>query len=101
MPDTKRCVVAPALQHIISIERVGMLKPEDGNLKIEVKIKNLTGASQHFQYHLEWFNADGQKLPVDDGYRTWLLVDHEIAYIGAAAPTAYAADFGIAFVPGN
>lgn len=102
LPDTKRCVVAPALQNIITVVSAGMAHPKTGNLKIEVKIKNLTASPQHFLYHLQWFDKDG--IPIesgDEGYQPWLLVDKEVAYIGVTAPVPYAADFGMAFVPAN
>jgi uncharacterized protein YcfL len=73
--------------------------PSGRFLNIQVNVQNLTDAPQQFSYRIEWFDSDGERLPVAGGEFPWMLRPREVLPIAATAPTPAAADFGIAFLP--
>jgi uncharacterized protein YcfL len=71
----------------------------DNLLKIQVDVYNMTAAPKSFDYQLEWFDKDGQLLPLaSGGPLSWMLLAHETSSIVATAPAETAKDFGVAFL---
>jgi uncharacterized protein YcfL len=96
----QRFVIAPELAGALHVVRVMLKKPPGGYLKIQVTVENMTTAPRQFSYRIEWFDAEGARLPVaGQEFIPWRLLSREVASIAVTAPTAAAADFGIAFVP--
>jgi uncharacterized protein YcfL len=95
----KRFVIAPELLNILRVVRV-RLSDRQGYLNIQVLVQNITGAPQHFSYHIDWFDKDGVRLPLgSENFIPWMLMPREVSPIAVTAPSPTAADFGIAFIP--
>jgi hypothetical protein len=96
----KRFIVAPELQGVLHVVRVILDNPPGAYLKIQVTLQNTSDAPQQFSYHIDWFDKDGERLPLGAGdFIPWMLMPHEVSSIAATAPSPLAADFGIAFIP--
>jgi Protein of unknown function (DUF1425) len=96
----KRFVIAPELQGVLHVVRVLLDNPPGTYLKIQITVQNTSDAPQHFSYHIDWFNKDGERLPAGAGdFIPWMLMPREVSSIAATAPSPLAADFGIAFIP--
>jgi hypothetical protein len=99
-PTDKRFIIAPELENIIHVVNVRLNHPEGSYLEIQVTVENMTAVRQQFNYHIEWFDADGTSLTPDNlEFLPWMLLPREVASIAVKAPLPTAADFGIAFVP--
>lgn len=99
-PDEKRFILAPELTSVLHVVNVWLSHPPGRYLKVEVTLQNMTKSPQRFSYHIDWFNEDGGKLPVeDDGFIPWMLMANEVSSFSVTATSAAAADCGIAFVP--
>jgi uncharacterized protein YcfL len=93
-------VIAPELDRILHVVEVASEIGRGGDLKIQIKVLNLTQQPQKFEYHIDWFDKDGALLPGISGInRRWMLLAGETSVIAATAPAPTAADFGIAFLP--
>jgi uncharacterized protein YcfL len=100
--EDKRFVIAPELEQILRVISVRLINPPGAYLKIQVNVQNITDKRQKFNYRIEWFDADGARMPVEaEEPSPWMLRPHEESSIVATAPTPAAADFGIAFVPAD
>jgi hypothetical protein len=98
-PD-KRYVIAPELLNIIRVADVRLSKSDDGYLKIQVNVQNLTDTRQQFRYRIDWFNSYGDRLKIgDEQFTLWMLMPRETSVIAVTAPSPTAADCGIAFIP--
>jgi hypothetical protein len=96
----KRFVIAPELLGVLHVVRVLLDNPPGTYLKIEVTVENMSDARQQFSYRIDWFDKDGERLPLEAGDPIpWMLLPREVSSIAATAPTPMAADFGIAFIP--
>lgn len=93
----KRVVFSPSLQNALKVTDIRSTAGMQGYLKIQVNIQNTTGAPKKFSYRIEWFDSDGQPLPLASAADQWMLLAHETSVIAATAPTPAAKDFGIAF----
>jgi Protein of unknown function (DUF1425) len=96
----KRFVIAPELLGVLHVVRVLLDNPPGTYLKIQVTVQNMTDAPQSFSYRIDWFDKEGERLPLGaDNAIPWMLMPHEVSSVAATAPVPTAADFGIAFVP--
>jgi len=95
----RRFVIAPELEQVIHVVSVRFVHPRGAFLNIQVNVQNKTDAAQQFHYLLEWFDADGVRLPQLGGERRRLtLLPHEMSSLAVTAPSHAVADFEIAFV---
>jgi uncharacterized protein YcfL len=98
--DDQRFIVAPELAPVIHVESVRLMHPQGAFLKIQVNVQNKTDTPQQFHYRIEWFDADGMRLPLQGGELSpWMLLPRELSSIAVTAPGHAAADFEIAFMP--
>jgi len=96
----RRFVLSPELEPVIRVLSVRLIHPPRDFLKIQVNVQNKTDVPRRFRYRIEWFDADGERLPLPGGeLRSWTLLPHEMSSIAVTAPAHAAADFEIAFVP--
>ena len=96
----RRYVLSPGLEPVIRVLNVRLIHPPRDFLKIQVNVQNKTETPQRFRYRIEWFDADGERLPLPGGeLRLWTLLPHEMSSIAVTAPAHAATDFEIAFVP--
>jgi uncharacterized protein YcfL len=73
------------------------MSPE-GYLKIQLNVQNLTGAPKHFRYRIDWYDQDGQGLPLAGATAMdWMLLSHETSFLAATSPTPAAKDFRVIF----
>jgi len=100
--NDKHVLVDSRLDNSIRVLNVISSTGKDGLLKIQVNVQNLLDASVRLSYKVDWFDRNGEELPMaSPGLMPWMLLAHETSSIVAAAPAPTAKDFGVAFVPGN
>jgi uncharacterized protein YcfL len=98
--DDQHYILATELEGVIEVVKVHLIHPSGGFLKLQIDVKNKTDAPRRFHYRIEWFDADGERLPLSDGaLQAWMLLPRELSSIAVTAPGHAAADFEIAFVP--
>jgi uncharacterized protein YcfL len=95
----KRFIIAPELLSVLHVVRVLLDNHPGTYLKIEVTVQNMTDAPQKFSYRIDWFDKEGERLPLGADNIPWTLLPREVSSVAATAPAPTAADFGIAFVP--
>jgi len=96
--EDKRVVIDPALVHVIRIVGVKATMGSEGFLKVQVNVQNLVKASKQFSYRIEWFDENGQDLPMAASTSMpWTLLSQETSFLAATAPTPAARDFRVTF----
>jgi uncharacterized protein YcfL len=95
----KRVVIDPALDKAIRIVGIKSTTGPEGYLKIQLNVQNLTGSPRRFSYRIDWFDRDGQELPMAaSALLPWMLLSHETSFLAATAPTPAAKDFRVTFL---
>jgi hypothetical protein len=95
-----RVIVDSALDRVLRVLGVGTSTGPDGLLKIQVDVQNITDSPQRFSYKIEWFDRNGELLPMaSEDTLQWMLLAGETSPIAATAPAATAKDFEVAFLP--
>jgi uncharacterized protein YcfL len=99
----KRVVIDPDLSQVIRIVGINATSGPEGFLKIQLDVQNLTGTPRKFSYRIDWFDRDGQALPMaSSALMSWMLLSHETSFLATTAPTPSARDFRVTFLgPGN
>jgi uncharacterized protein YcfL len=96
----KRVVIDPALEHVIHVVRIKSTTGPEGYLRIQLNVENLTGSPRQISYRIDWFDRDGQDLPLAATLALpWTLLSHETWLLAASAPTPAARDFRVTFSP--
>jgi uncharacterized protein YcfL len=96
----QRFVLAPELEGVLQVVKVGLTHPPGTFLKIQINVQNKTDAPARFRYRIEWFDKDGALLPLaGEKFMPWMLLPRETSSIAATALASSAEDFEIAFVP--
>ena len=94
----KRVVIDPALENVIQIVGVKSTLGTEGFLKIQVDVQSLIDSSKQFSYRIDWFDRNGQELPMAaSAPMPWMLLSRETSFLAATAPTPAARDFRITF----
>ena len=94
----KRVVIDSSLTKFIKIVRITSKMSPEGYLKIQLNVQNLTGAPKHFRYRIDWYDQDGQGLPLAGATAMdWMLLSHETSFLAATSPTPAAKDFRVIF----
>jgi uncharacterized protein YcfL len=99
----KRVVIDPALVSAMRVVGLKSTMGTEGFLKIQLDVQNLTDSPKQFSYRIDWFDQNGQPLPLAAStLMPWMLLSRETSFLAAAAPTPAARNFRINFVgPGN
>jgi uncharacterized protein YcfL len=99
----KRVVIDPALTNIIRIVGIKSTMGAEGFLKIQVNVQSLVKSTKQFSYRIDWFDENGQELPMAASLpMPWTLLSQETSFLAATAPTPAARDFRVTFSgPGN
>jgi uncharacterized protein YcfL len=96
----KRFIIAAQLLSVLHVASVRLSNAQEGYLRIQVVVQNMSDTPQHFKYHIDWFDQDGAPLVLGTAdFTPWMLMPHEVSIIAATSPALTAADFGIAFAP--
>lgn len=97
-----RVVVEPGLREVIRIVGLRTSESPEGFLRIQVDVENRTGSPQHFGYRIDWFDQQGQPLPLASTSTPWMLLAHETSFMATTSPTPAARDFRVTFIgPGG
>jgi uncharacterized protein YcfL len=93
-----RVMINPPLDSAIHIVGIKSTAGSEGFLKIQLDVQNLTGSAKQFSYRIDWFDKDGQDLPMAALISIpWTLLPHETSLLAATAPTPAAKDFRVTF----
>ena len=72
--NDNRVIIDAPLRNALRVTKVLSSPGADGLLKIEVDIQNLTDSPLKFDYQVEWFNEDGERLDLTShGPWSWML----------------------------
>jgi uncharacterized protein YcfL len=98
--DDKRAIIDPSLARVLQIVGLKTAETKEGYLRIQIDIQNLTDAVQKFEYRIDWYDREGQPLPMAAEVSTpWVMLSRETSFLGATSPTPAAGDFRITLIP--
>jgi uncharacterized protein YcfL len=97
-PD-KRVTVDPALNGILQIKQVRVIKETQGYLEFQVDVQNLGNSAITVVYQVDWLDKDGVSLGISMDQPPCLLFAHETHPIAIATPAFSARDFRMTFRP--
>jgi uncharacterized protein YcfL len=95
----KRVAIDPVLANVIQVVGIKSTIGTEGYLRIQMNVQNLAGSPKQFSYRINWFDGEGQELPMaNSAPLTWMLLSHETSLLAATAPTPAARDFRVFFL---
>jgi uncharacterized protein YcfL len=97
-PD-KRVTVDPALNGILQIKQVRVIKETEGYLEFQVDVQNLGASAITVIYQVDWLDQDGVSLGISMEQPPCFLFAHETHPITIATPAFSARDFRMTFRP--
>ena len=102
MISDQRVVSDTGLNRKVGVVGINTAMTPGGFLKVQVELLNQTGSLQNFNYHFEWFDANGMQI---NGVSTAVVADEiagqESKFISAIAPTQAAKDFRLKLILGQ
>ncbi|MBK9138358.1 MAG: YcfL family protein [Verrucomicrobia bacterium] len=99
MVSFKKVVTDRSLDRKVNVAAVNALAAENGHLKVQVEVRNLTNKRQRFTYRVEWFDAHGMLIRQPQASAiARSLEGRETGYITIVAPTAEAKDYRLTFL---
>jgi uncharacterized protein YcfL len=99
MISDQRVLTDQTLNNIVRIVGVNVATGEEGFLRIQVRVENLTSRARNFTYRVEWFDENGMIIEQPAGVaRPRTIEAREVMAITATAPTPRAKDFMIKFL---
>jgi uncharacterized protein YcfL len=95
VPD-RRIITEPSFTQPVRIVSVSEATVADGFLKIQVELRNHSAHTHHFNYRVQWFDANG--MAIHSPTPVWItrqILPQQTMFVTAVAPTAAAKDFRI------
>ena len=99
MISDQRVLTDQTLNNIVRIIGLNTATGQEGFLKVQVQVENLTRKARSFTYQVEWFDEDGMIISTPmQVARPRMIEAREVMAITATAPTPRAKDFRIKFL---
>jgi uncharacterized protein YcfL len=99
MVADQRAVTDTGLAKKVSIVGVNSAMTPGGFLKVQVELLNTTRSPARFNYHFEWFDANGMQLnTVASAVIADQIQGGEDKFISGVAPTTACKDFRVKFI---
>jgi len=99
MVADQRAVTDHSLVKKVAVVGVNTAMTPGGVLRVQVELQNRTRSMQRFNYHFEWFDANGMQV---NNVTSALVPDQiegrENKMISAVAPTPNCKDFRVKFI---
>ena len=99
MVTDQRAITDASLNRKVFIVGVNQSMTPGGVLKVQVELQNRTSSLQRFNYHFEWFDANGMQV---NTVASALLPDQiegqESKFIIGVAPNSNCKDFRVKFI---
>ena len=99
MVADQRAITDPGLAKKVSIVGVNSAMTPGGFLQAQVELLNTTRSPARFNYHFEWFDANGMQLnTVASAVIADQIQGGEDKFISAVAPTSVCKDFRVKLI---
>ena len=102
MVSDSRVVSDTGLNRKVNVVGINTAMTPGGFLRVQVELLNRTSSLQNFNYHFEWFDANGMQI---NGISTAVISDEiagkEDKFISAIAPSQATKDFRLKLILGQ
>lgn len=99
MISDKRVLTDQSLNNKVRVIGVNTATGNEGFLKVQVEVENMTKKARSFTYRVEWFDENGMLIQLPTSVAMPRTIEgRETMMITATAPTPRAKDFRIKFL---